>query len=99
RTVCPTSPTLTPAAVTTPAAAPCATERDMTRIMSWPGVAMSTSEAAMNRSQDASAIDKISLHGEGLRPDERSTAPADHLKDAAASSTRMNLTRDDLDEH
>ena len=54
--VWPTRPTLTPAAVTTPAALPWVMERDITRIMSCPGVTMSTSDAAMNSSQLMSSI-------------------------------------------
>ena len=59
RRVCPTSPTLTPAAVTTPAAAPCATERDITKIMSCPGVMINTSEATMNRNQETSSMESV----------------------------------------
>jgi len=32
-----------------PAADPCAIDRDMTRIMSWPGVTITTSDVMMNR--------------------------------------------------
>ncbi len=34
----------------------CAMERDMTRIMSCPGVVMTTSEATMNSNQEASSM-------------------------------------------
>jgi len=49
--VCTTKPEQTPVAVATPATAPWAIERDMTRIMSCPGVTMSTSDAATNSTQ------------------------------------------------
>ena len=57
--VWPTRPTLTPAAVATPAAAPCAIERDITRIMSCPGVTISTSDATTNSSQVTSTMDVL----------------------------------------
>src|SRR6478609_53273 len=56
RTVWPTRPTLTPAAVTTPAAEPWAIERDMTRIMSCPGVTIRTSDATTNSNHVTSTM-------------------------------------------
>ncbi|MCY1287884.1 hypothetical protein D9M69_618970 [compost metagenome] len=58
RTVCPSKPVPTPAAVITPALEPRAIEWESTRTMSWPGERMISIEVATNTTIDESSISR-----------------------------------------